>query len=445
MNYKEAIEFVEQANQYSGEMGLDAIKGLLEELGNPHRKLKYVHVGGTNGKGSVCTYISSVLVASGYKVGRYISPVIKDYKEKIQTVFLSDGKIESVYVSEKTLIKHIEKIRNACERIRQKGKQYPSAFEIETVLGFLVFLEEACDLVVLEVGMGGRLDATNVIEESECTVLASISMDHKEYLGETLGEIAKEKSGIVKNSGLVVAYDYYAWSKEQGVKDTISMEVEKQCKEKHATATFADFAEIHKEQHNIDGIWFDYKGWKDLYTPLLGENQVKNAVVALEALFLLQKKGWNITEAAVYEGLKQAKWQGRFEIIKKSPYYVLDGAHNVDAAKSLAKSIDIYFKNKKRLFIMGMLADKDYRGVLEQVGSYADRIITITPDNPRALPAEQLLVEANAYCKQVEVGKNVNAALERAREIEKEYDVVFIFGSLYSQHLVYEYMEKHPW
>lgn len=442
MTYQEAIEFVEHANQYAGELGLDAIYGLLEEMENPHKKLKYIHVGGTNGKGSICSYLSSILAFAGYKVGRYISPVIREYREKIQVASCRFGAVESVYISEEMLIKYVIQIKEACRRMVKKGKKHPTTFEIETVLGFLFFLEENCDVVLLEVGMGGRLDATNVIEHAECTVLGSISMDHKEYLGETLAEIATEKAGIIKFLGDVVAYDYGAWSSEWKQEDCITKVLLKKAEEMSANITFADFSEISKVCHSIDGIHFDYREWKDIYIPLLGENQVKNAAVAIETVLILQKKGWNISQSSVYRGLKQVKWKGRFEIIKKSPLYIVDGAHNTDGARSLAGSINLYLKGKKLLFIVGILADKDYKGILEQVAGYAHMILTITPDNSRALSARALKDEALPYCRNVEAVGDMGKALKLAEKMENEYDGIVIFGSLYSLHLVYEYMEK---
>lgn len=442
MKYTEALQFIEDAGKNAGEMGLEAIGNLLDELGHPEKKLTFVHVGGTNGKGSVSAYLSFILASAGYKVGRYISPTIREYRERIQTLECRDEEYVSYYITEEKMILWTEQIKEAYMSMEQKGKKLPTPFEIETVIGFLEFAEKGCDIVILEVGMGGRTDATNIISNTAATVFASISMDHTQFLGDTLTAIAREKAGIIKQHGNVVAYDYAFWSKESGKTDEITSVLVDKAKEMQADIVFADFSQITKEKHNLQGIAFDYKQYKELYTSLLGENQVKNAALAIEVVEKLKETGLNITKEHVLAGIRNTKWHGRFEIVKNNPLYIVDGAHNLDAARSLKKNVEIYLKNKKVLYITGILGDKDYNAILSTMGKGAEKIITVTPDNERALSAEEVAQFARKYCDCVTVGGNMNQALALAKQEESNYDAVLIFGSLYSLYQVYDFMEQ---
>lgn len=442
MNYAEALQFIEDTGKNTGEMGLDAIGNLLEELGHPEDQLTFIHVGGTNGKGSVSAYISFILATAGYKVGRYISPTIREYRERIQTLECIEGEYISSYITEERMITWTEQIKKACVAMEQKGKKLPTPFEIETVIGFMEFVESACDVVVLEVGMGGRTDATNIIKQSAVTVFTSISMDHTQFLGDNLNAIAKEKAGIIKMNGMVVAYDYAFWSEECGNADKVTSVLVDKAKERNATITFADFSKITKETHSLQGITFDYKQYKGIYTSLLGENQVKNATLAIEVAKKLNGTGWNVTKEHIFNGIRNTTWHGRFEVIQSAPLYIVDGAHNPDAARSLKKSIDFYLKGKKMLYITGILADKDYNSILSFLGKDAEKIITVTPDHERALPAEKLAQCARTYCDCVTVGGTMEEALVLAKQQELDFDVVLIFGSLYSLYQVYDFMER---
>lgn len=442
MRYEEAMAFLEEANRQAGEMGIEAIRRLLNEMNNPQEQLSIVHVGGTNGKGSVSAYISYVLAAAGYKVGRYVSPTIREYRERIQTLRWENGEPKAEYIAERDLVQELDAIRKIYQGMQQQGSQLPSAFEIETALGFSYFRKCNCDIVLLEVGLGGRLDATNVITKSECTVLTSISRDHMQILGNDLHGIAREKAGIIKPKGTVVAYDYKHWSKERGEEDLISGEIVKVCRLQEATITFADFGEIAKVKHTMEGITFDYKEWENLKVSLLGEHQIKNAVVALETIEVMRQQGWKIREENVRVGLQKTRWNGRFEVLQRNPYYILDGAHNEDGARNLARSLERYLKGKKIIGIAGILADKEYEKIMAQIGPKLEHLFVITPGNPRALPAEQLKEVAGKNCSQVEVCKTVEQAMERAEKEKNEFDAVVIFGSLYFQKDVYAYLEK---
>ena len=439
MTYQEAMQWIEDTKKYGSILGLDNIRALLEKLGNPQEKLQIIHVGGTNGKGSTAAYISTILAAAGYKVGRYISPVIFEYRECIQITKLQEEEIITNYITETEMLNQIELIHSAIQELLKEGKEHPTTFEIETAMSFLHFLEKHCDIVILEVGMGGRLDATNVIENSLCSVLTSISMDHMQFLGNDLGMIAKEKAGILKENGLAICYDY----QNEVITDTIRMEAQ----EKKVTVKYADFSKITSERHSLDGISFSYKNNQHIKLNLLGENQVKNAVLAIEVINGLNESGKlqkKITQNYVYKGLEMTKWNGRFSILSKQPLLIVDGAHNEDAAKSLAKSLELYLPEQKCIFVIGIFADKEYEKVIKVTAPYAQTIITITPDNIRALPSELLRKCAEQYCNHVIDGKNIKEGLDKAWQLSENKTPIITFGSLSFVKDVYRYVkEKH--
>jgi dihydrofolate synthase/folylpolyglutamate synthase len=452
MTIEEAYKFIVESNKYGSVLGLSSMKTLLARLGNPQEKLKFVHVAGTNGKGTTGAYISAILAAAGYYVGRYISPAVLNKREIIQISYkhetshmISRGndqkkdikfdkspEIFTKYISEKDIAYYIERIQKACISITEEGLPHPTIFEIETAMSFLYFLDSKCDIVVLEVGLGGRLDATNVISTAECAVLTSISMDHMHILGNTLEEIAREKAGIIKPGFEVISYEQ---------KPEARKVIEEVCKEMDANVTFADFNNIKIERQDLKGTIFSYEEWKHLHINLLGENQIKNAVTALLTIKTLQSSGYSITEKDIYSGLLNARWRGRFEILKKEPLFIVDGAHNEDAAVSLARNINIYLKSKKIIYIMGVLADKDYDAVLKHTGKYASAILTITPNNSRGLSSKVLAQAASQYCSTVYDCDRVSEAVEMAYNIAGENDVIVAFGSLSYLEEVYQALD----
>lgn len=438
MEYQEARRFVEQAREKAGEMGLEAIREMLNRLGNPQNKLKIVHVGGTNGKGSISTYIAHALAASGYKVGRYVSPTIRHYLERIQTLEYCDNKPRIENIPKNVYVELVGRAKDVYVQMEEDGCTLPSDFELETVLCFLYCLREGCHVLILEVGMGGRIDATNVVENPLCSVFASISMDHMQVLGASLEEIAKEKAGIMKENSRAVAYDYQSWSRERDMEDKISPVLRKEANRHKLQLSFADFQQIRDEKHQLEGISFSYKQYEKLSTPLLGENQPKNAAVAIEAIEVLKGLGYRITEEKLRLGFASARWEGRFQLVHSKPYVIVDGAHNEDAARSLSKTVDLYLAHKCLACVMGILADKEYHKVLAYMAPKFEKIVTITPDNPRALSGKDLALAAKEYCGQVKEATSVKEAIESLSE-DGEYDVILIFGSLYFLHQVYEF------
>ncbi|BCN30303.1 bifunctional folylpolyglutamate synthase/dihydrofolate synthase [Anaeromicropila herbilytica] len=430
MTYEEALEYLKDTEKYGSVLGLDNIRGLLNMLGNPQNDLKFIHLAGTNGKGSTAAYIASILAESGYKVGRYISPVIFDYLERIQISEKVENEVQNSYITREAVSHYVSLLKEANDKMLAKGLHHPTTFEIETAMMFLYLRDEKCDIVVLETGMGGRLDATNVIETAVLSVITSISMDHMQFLGDTIEKITYEKAGIIKKEVPVVSYDQVPAAR--GV-------LKNRCEELSCNLRLADFTELKDVEHGLSGIKFSYKNYKNLKIKLIGENQVKNAATAIETIERLKLEGYTITEESVRKGLSQTVWRGRFEILHESPLFIVDGAHNEDAAISLRKSMELYLKDKHVTFIIGVFADKEYEKVIQITSSFADTIYTIDTDNKRALPSNQLAEVIRKYHKNVVDAKSVNVAIRKAMEEVAEDEVIIAFGSLSFLNQIYDY------
>ncbi len=414
MNYAQAVEYMESLNSYGIVPGLENIQNLCEVLGNPQNDLKFIHIAGTNGKGSTLAYISTILKSAGYKVGRFVSPTIFEYRERIQ--------INGRPISQKALCTWVERMKEACDSLCAGGKTHPTSFEAETALAFAYFKEQGCDIVVLETGMGGKLDATNIIQNTLVSVLVSISMDHMQYLGKTIEEIAAQKAGIIKAGSYVVT----AMQEEE-----VLSVIEKRAGECGCTVDVADLAEVKKIRYGLERQRFDYKDFKNLEITLAGNYQIGNALLALKTIEILTALGYKIPEKAIRQGLKETKWPGRFTVVGKKPYFIVDGAHNADAAKKLAESIEFYFTNKRIIFIMGVLRDKEYDIIIERMHSYADQIITVaTPGNARALSAYELATEVAKVHPDVTAVDSLEEAVEISCLLAGKEDVILAFGSL---------------
>lgn len=414
MKYEEAMEYIEECNALGSVPGLDSIRRVTDVLDNPQDKLVFIHVAGTNGKGSVSTFVSSVLKNAGYRVGRYISPTIFTYRERFQ--------INDRMISKKELGELMEQVKDACDQIVADGYPHPTSFEIETAVAFLYFVKKKCDVVVLETGMGGRLDATNIIPSPKLSILTSISMDHMQYLGNTITDIAKEKCGIIKPGTTVVSTK----------QDSKAMEVvEDVCASKKIELIVADPAKVSKVKQGLEKQSFTYDGVKyDI--SLSGSYQIENAVLAVQSLKWLSENGFEkVNERKIIKGLQAAVWKGRFSVISKKPYFIVDGAHNVAAAEKLAESIRFYFTNRKIVYIMGMFRDKEYEKVIEITAPLASQIITVAaPGNPRALPALDLAVAVREVNANVTSADSLEEAVEMSYLFADKDSVIIAFGSL---------------
>lgn len=413
-SYKETLEYIDSLKQYGSVLGLDNMYRLCEKLGHPEERCKFIHVAGTNGKGSVCAYMSHMLMAQGYRVGRYISPTISDYRERFQ--------IGTRMIIQKDLCAYMERMKMVCEELVSEGYPHPTPFEVETALGFLYFSEKECDVVVMEVGMGGTLDATNVITKPLACVWASISMDHMGILGNTLEKIASEKSGIAKKGAVLVS------CKQQPEAENVLKEKAEQLGQE---LVVADVAQATGVKYGLTTQQFSYKTFSKLKIHLAGVCQIANAVLAVEVMLQLRKNGLEISDKAIYKGLEDTTWQARLEVLGKHPMFVIDGAHNEDAAKQLANAIELYFKDKRIIFIMGVLKDKEYEKVLASTAKYAEHILTITPpNNPRALDALELAKAAGVYHNQVTNLSSLEEAVEVSHLLADKDTVILCFGSL---------------
>ena len=347
MKEQEALDYIESLSGLGIVPGLDSIQELCGRLGNPQDDLKFVHVAGTNGKGSVSAYIATVLKCGGYRVGRYISPTIFQYRERIQ--------VGNRCITKEALGRLMEQVKQVCDEMVEEGLSQPTPFEIETALGFLYFREKKCDIVVLETGMGGLLDATNIIQNTVLAVLTSVSMDHMKFLGKTLAEIATHKAGILKAGCRVVSIRQ---SRE-------AMEViEKRAAQLGCPLTVAEPSKASGVKYGLEKQRFTYGGFSGLEISLAGKYQIENACLALEALRVLGECGFSVNERRLRQGFLETKWPGRFTVIGKKPYFIVDGAHNEDAAKRLAESVEFYFTNKRIIYIMGVLKDKEYEKII---------------------------------------------------------------------------------
>lgn len=434
MNYNQTMEYLEILSSFGIVPGLTNMENLCEKLGNPQDKLKVIHIAGTNGKGSVLAYLSTILQCGGYKTGRYISPVIFEYREKIQ--------INQKPISQKKLCDYVEKVKQACDELVAEGKNHPTQFEFETALSFLYFYEEKCDVVVLETGMGGRLDATNIIKKPLCSVLASISMDHMKFLGNTLAQIAGEKAGICKRGCPIVSMAQEPEAEKVIAETALELE---------SPLSISDVSKAEKIRYGIEKQRFNYGSYKDLEISLAGKHQIDNAVLALTVVQTLMEskvelcgKPFAISEKQLRKGLLETKWPGRFSVISKKPLFVTDGAHNEDAARKLAASIRFYFTNKRIIYIMGVLKDKEYEKMIAETYAYADQIITITPpENPRALSALELAQAVKEYHPHVTAAGSLEEAVEIAYLLSGKEDVIISFGSLSYLGRLMQIVEKH--
>ena len=445
------VAYINDPAWHSSCYGLERIESLLDRMGRPQDKLKFVHVAGTNGKGSTSAYISSILTQAGYKTGLFTSPYIITFEERIR---VNGEMIPASDLREVTLF-----VREHAEAIARETGEHPTEFELMTAVALEHFARSGCDIAVLEVGLGGTLDSTNVIAAPEVCVITRIGLDHTALLGDTYEQIASQKAGIIKHGASVVSYP----QDDEGATRAIAAAAQAA----DCTVTMPDFAQLEVGEVNGQAMRsFDYCG-KAYQTSLLGSYQPCNAAMAIECALRLRERGWKISDDDIERGIARARWQGRFEIVetgesgfgdsgdiaerdgeikseggcrKAGPAILVDGGHNPQGAQVLADSLRDLFPNKKILFVMSVLADKDYQSMIENVIDIADGFICVTPSNPRALQAPELAraVEKAAYARQIELGRGVSAAesferaLSDARAVSADGDVICAFGSLYS-------------
>ena len=422
MTYDEAIEYIHGVSSAFCKPGLERIDELCRALGNPQDDLKFIHVGGTNGKGSVCSMLSSVLMASGLKVGLYTSPYIVEFGERIR--------INGENIPKETLISIVEEIKPIAEAMTDK----PTEFELITAIAFLYYKREAVDVVVLEVGLGGRLDSTNIIRTPLTSVVTGISLDHTAILGDTIEAIAYEKAGIIKHGSHVIS----------GCRDdkanAVISSVASEC---DAEFIGVDYSLLSVKESTLDGTVFDYKSYKDMKIKLLGSYQPRNASIVLECVDLLREIGYEITDGAVREGLLLARWRARFEVISDEPRVIFDGAHNPEGIEAATESIKAFLAGERVYLLSGVLRDKDYMQIAKTVSEVVTRAYTITPLNPRALTAEEYSEALRGFgIEAITIGE-IEPAVKRAlRDAKADGATLVCLGSLYTYGDVIKYINE---
>jgi len=413
MTYQEALNKTSSLLRFGMKPGLERVQKLLMLLGSPQDQLKFVHVAGTNGKGSTCTLISSVLQQSGYKTGLFTSPYVMDFCERMQ--------IDGEMITKEDVASLVEKTFPIVEQMAKSG-DIITEFEFIAALAFQWFAQKGCDIVVLEVGLGGRLDATNVIKTPLVSVISSISLDHTAILGNTVEKIAYEKSGIIKEDGTTVCYPDQLQGALEVIRSTAAA--------RHNEFVLANMASVEVLSMNISGTAMQY-GDLLLNLPLIGEHQVKNAVTALAVIEVLKKEGYAIVDHSIEAGFRYATFPARLEVLSASPLVILDGAHNPDGTAALAEAIRTYLSGKKIIAIMGMLADKDVTSATQNLAGLFSHVITITPSNSRAMSAKDLAADWQNLGASAEPMDDIDAAFRKALNLAGENGAVLICGSLY--------------
>lgn len=424
MNYQEAINYIENTAQFGMKLGLERTEKILELLGDPHKKVKMIHIAGTNGKGSTTAMVSRVLMEAGYKVGTYISPYIEEFEERIQ--------INNENIPKEDLVHIITEVSKAIDEVIALGYQNPTQFEIITCAAFLYYHMKKVDYAVIEVGLGGRLDSTNVITPI-LSIITSISLDHVAILGDTLDKIAFEKAGIIKEGIPTVLFPQQPEA-ELAIEKVATEKKSLLIKVDNDKARFIDSyeVEVNGEKKVIQKV--EIKTLRENYNlelALLGKHQIFNATVAVYACEKLIDLGAKISKENIANGMKTVKWPGRLEIMKTDPRVVIDGAHNIDGISKLTESIDMYFKYDNLILILGILADKQVREMIETIVPKASRVIAVTPNSERAELAEDLKVEIKNLGVVCEAVEDYREAYEKALSYCTEKDLLLISGSLY--------------
>lgn len=425
MNREEVMNFIDSSKKFGSKLELTRIEKLCELLGNPHKSLKCIHIAGTNGKGSTSVFINNILLDAGYKVGLYTSPYIYEFNERIQ--------LNNTPIADADLVDVMDKVCQQVKVMLKEGYEHPTEFELITAAAFLYFKQKECNYVVLEVGLGGTYDATNVIDAPVLSVITSISKDHTDYLGDAISEIAKNKCGIIKDSCPVVTYMNQENDALSVIKDT--------AKEKNADLTISDGSTLKVNRCSLSGNEFIYKD-KKYETNLIGKYQIYNAITAINATEVLRKSGVLISDENIKSGIKSARWHARFEILSKEPTIIADGSHNADGMKAFIETVKEAIDNKI-ICVFGMLKDKDYDLCLKMLSEVTDTaIVTEVLENPRSESVENLSQTAKKYIKNVYSEKENTDAIKLALNLAKKGDTIIALGSLYMMNNIKQSVKK---
>ena len=411
MNYNEAIEYIHSVNWVFCKPGLERVQRLCAAVGDPQNKLKFIHVAGTNGKGSFCAMTDSILRAAGYKVGLFTSPYIVEFNERMR--------IDGQNISNEELCELVQYIKPFADAMEDK----PTEFELITVIAFLYFARHNCDVVVLECGLGGRLDATNVINTSILSVITGIALDHTSILGDTVEKIAAEKAGIIKKGTPLL------WCGKDESAERVIME---KAQEMGVCLQKVERDGLRVNKMTLNATEMDFGELKSIELALLGDYQPQNASNVLCAVKMLEKLGFDIPEAAIRQGLKSVAWPARFEVIGNDPTFIADGGHNPEGIDGAVNSIERYFENERVAVVTGVMADKDYNYMARRIGTVADKVFCIRPENPRALSAEEYASVFESLGVSAVACPSVAAAVDAAIEYARSKKLAIVsLGSLY--------------
>ena len=410
MNITEALTYIHSVCWRGSIPGLSRTQELLRRMGNPEKKLKFVHIAGTNGKGSTAAMTASILRKAGYCTGLYTSPFLFRFNERMN--------INGADIADEELAEITEFVKPHAEAMTD----HPTEFELVTAIAMEYFARHRCDIVVLEAGMGGELDSTNVIDPPEVAVICNLGLDHTEFLGNTLEEIAQAKAGIIKPGCSAVLY--------RG-SPSVEAVFEEACKARGVALCKADFSALVSRSHSFAGQVFDFGSRKALEIPLLGAHQLRNAAVVLTAVDCLIRRGWSISEENIRDGLRDVVWPGRFELLRRNPDVIVDGGHNPQCLEALAQNVRDYLAGRNITALTGVMADKDYTHMYETMAPLVTRFVAVTPDNPRAMPAEELKKILTSFGKPVTACASVSQGVEEALRQAGPQGLVLAFGSLY--------------
>lgn len=417
MNYDEALAFLANLTKFGINLGLGRIEELLRRLGNPQLGLKIAHVGGTNGKGSTTAMLASILKEAGYRAGAFTSPHLHSYTERFQ--------INGVEITRERLAELIGEIRPHLEAMVAEGYEHPTEFEVGTAIAFLYFCREQVDFLVMEVGLGGDIDSTNVAP-TVLSVITNVAMDHMDYLGNSIEEIARAKAGIIRHGVPVVT----------AAKGTGLEVIEEACREKNSQIIIVGHDIIlERISFSPAGQLFNIRGLKGTYEnlalPLLGRHQLINAATAVAAAEVLMDKGADISDTDIRGGLASTRWPGRLEIMRREPLVIIDGAHNFEGARSLRRALEEFFPGRDMVLVIGMLGDKEREKVVGELAPLARAAVVTRPNSPRAGNWQELAVEAGRHVSEVYCYEGVAEAVNKAISLAGPDEMVCITGSLY--------------
>ncbi len=408
---EETLKYLQFDNWEQSEPGLARSSELLSLLGDPQKKLKFVHIAGTNGKGSTAAMLASVLQSAGYRTGLYTSPHLLRFHERMR--------VNGEEIDDNSLISLTNTVRNAAESM----SEMPTGFEIMTAIAFLYFVQEQCNIVSLEVGLGGRMDSTNVIPAPEVCVVANIGLEHTAILGDTVEKIAAEKCGIIKHGAHAVLF-----GQSEGVENV----AREKCAQEDVALTITAQEKLERISSSLDGQEFKYRGRGPYHLRLLGEYQLLNALTVIDVCNALRSRGWDkLTDEAIDEGLSHAQWPGRLELLRRGPDFIVDGAHNPQCVDALMDSLAALYGDKKLIFLTGVLRDKDWQQMLRRALPLAKAFVVITPPSARALDENELAAWLNAQGVQAVPAKDTDDGVRRALALAGEDDAICSWGSLY--------------